>query len=111
MSMGSFNAAWQNTAPKGRNRIAQGFSPGLDGRKSALKVAPDVLVWPADGRADNVKTHASVATFRARIATPYPGLKPWAVLLRPFGVDDEYGSPRRSLRRREDDRPGSEPHS
>ena len=38
---------------KWSKRIAQGFSPGLDRKKRALKVAPDVWAWSADRRTNN----------------------------------------------------------
>jgi hypothetical protein len=38
---------------KWSNRIAQGFNPGWDRKKRALKVAPDVWAWPADRRPNN----------------------------------------------------------
>jgi hypothetical protein len=107
----SFNAAWQIAVPKGHNRIAQGFNPGYRTlERCALKGQQS---WCTSSRLrflDLARTRSG-ATFRAHLmATRYPGLKPWAVLLRPFGADDEYGLPRRGLRRREDDRPGRTPH-
>jgi hypothetical protein len=115
MSAQSFKATWRIAAPKGHNRIAQGFSPGMGGRKSALKVAPDVWASTADRHVDKYRalqrcalkaqwgwcTSSSFrmvdpvrvlsgATFRAHpMATRYPGVKPWAVLLCPFGAVDE----------------------
>jgi hypothetical protein len=35
---------------KWSNRIAQGFNPGLDRKKRALKATPDVLARPVDRR-------------------------------------------------------------
>lgn len=96
----SFNAAWQSTAPKGRNRLAQGFNPGYSvAIGCALKVAPDrVRTGSSILKLDRV--NQLWCPFRAhRTRTPYPGLKPWAVLLCSFGAEDD-----------EDDRRGGEPH-
>ena len=110
MSTRSFNVAWRIAAPKGHNRTAQGFNPGygvlqrcaLKGHQSRCTPSSFRMLDPARAR--------SAATFRAHPSpTGYPGLNPWAVLLCPFGADDEYGLPRRSLRRREYDK-GAEQH-
>ena len=123
MSTRSFNAAWQSTAPKGHNRTAQGFNPGyrvlercaLKGHQSRCTLSSLRVPYLARTR--------SSATFRAQLmATRYPGLKPWAVLLCPFGADDDSLSdeafspierPRllnRRSRKYEDDKGGTTPH-
>jgi hypothetical protein len=93
VSTRSLNLAWQITAPKGHNRIAQGFNPGcrvlqrcaLKGHQSWYTSSSSRIPYPARTR--------SGATFRVLPIVPrYPGLKPWAVLLRPFGADDDEDS-------------------
>jgi len=120
----TLKAAWQITAPQGHNRIAQGFNPGYRfAIGCALEVAPDRI-----GAGNNIResddVHRLWCPFRPHgCMTRYPGLKPWAILLRPFGAgedDDKYRQPRRlvrhslshgrSLRRREYDQPGNPPH-
>jgi len=80
----------RGSAPKGRNRIAQGFNPGYDVLpRRALK--GHQTWWGAANSSiqDRARTH-SIATFRAHsVGTRYPGLKPWAILFRPFRADDE----------------------
>jgi hypothetical protein len=98
MSTRSLNVAWRIAAPKGHHRTAQGFNPGYRvALGCALKVAPDRVRAGSNIRElDDV--HELCCPFRAhRCRTLYPGLKPWAVLLCPFGADDEYGLPRRRL--------------
>jgi hypothetical protein len=102
-----FTNLFGGSAPKGRNRIAQGFNPGYRVAIGCdLKASPARYAgadWARAGYSirelDDV--HQLWCPFRAcRCRTPYPGLKPWAVLLRPFGAYDEY----------EDDKSGGTPH-
>ena len=101
------------TAPKGLENLAQGFNPGYGTlTQRALKGHKNGCVASSSAIQNAVRTRSG-ATFRAHpMATPYPGLKPWAILLGPFGADED-GLPRRSLRRRDDeyddDKSGSTP--
>ena len=101
------------TAPKGLENLALGFSPGHGTlTQRALKGHKNGCVASSSAIQNAVRTRSG-ATFRAHpMATPYPGLKPWAILLGPFGADED-GLPRRSLRRRDDeyddDKSGSTP--
>ena len=94
----SFNLAWQIAAPKGHNRTAQGFNPGYNVlRRCGLK-GHQSWCRSSSSRMLDAAGAQSYATFRAHpMATRYPGLKPWAVLLRPFGAieyeDDKGGRP------------------
>ena len=76
-------------APKGQNKIAQGFSPGFSVlAECALKAAPDsgvadgAIDWTRCGQLANI-----LAPLSGRGSFPTnPGLKPWAMLLCPFGA-------------------------
>jgi hypothetical protein len=71
---------------KWSERIAQGFSPGYDVARRALKVAAEVDVQVVFARQSTDRTPTSGATFRARFSSSNPGLKPWAILLDHFMV-------------------------
>ena len=78
-----------SSAPKGQNRIAQGFHPGLVAPvRFALKgqqIRRDRLRFlPTTTRINQTD---SGATFRARSpGTINPGLKPWAMMFNRFAV-------------------------
>jgi hypothetical protein len=101
-------------APKGHNNIAQGFSPGLVGKEPRPESGARMLAsWPhlvqsiapsatpefgAAREAVLQKCLVRIAprdrgvedAFRAHSAkTENPGLKPWAMLLCPFGAGHE----------------------
>jgi hypothetical protein len=80
-----FLAPGSALAPKGRKDSAQGFNPGLDITfAGALKAALDPR---RVGKAIHLERIQSGATFRAHsVGTTYPGLKPWAKSLCPFGA-------------------------
>ena len=72
-----------SSAPKGQNRIAQGFNPGL--------VAPVRFALKGQqirrDRTTRINQTDSGATFRARSPrTINPGLKPWAMMFNRFVV-------------------------
>jgi hypothetical protein len=76
-------------APKGQNRIAQGFNPGLVAPvRFALKgqqIRRDRLRFVPT--ATRIYQPYSGATFRARSPrTVNPGLKPWAMMFNRFAV-------------------------
>ena len=99
--MDGANAERPQPAPQGHKRLAQGFNPGL-----ALRVMPACPPkFGSEGRRRKsgarrvgvlrdtitacVQSTApkSGACFRAHLVkTPNPGLKPWAILLCPFGA-------------------------
>jgi hypothetical protein len=74
-------------APKGQKIIAQGFSPGLVvTKRCALKVAPDV------GTTGEINAPRLEQSSRPPLSgrtnfLPNPGLKPWAMVFRPFGAE------------------------
>ena len=72
-----FLAPGSGLAPKGRKASAQGFNPGLDlAFAGALKAALDPRRL---GKTIDLERIQSGETI-------YPGLKPWAKSLRPFGA-------------------------
>jgi hypothetical protein len=80
-------------APKGHNNIAQGFSPGLVGKEPRPESGARMLAsWPHLVQSiAPTATPKSGAAFRAHSAkTENPGLKPWAMLLCPFGAGHEH---------------------
>jgi hypothetical protein len=122
MSTRTLKAARQITAPKGHNRTAQGFNPGYGVlKRCALKGQPTWRALSSSRMLVSARTRSG-ATFRAHPMAQYPGLKPWAVLFRPFGADDaEYSlsdeaysflrQPRLVVRRSRKDDKGAAPHS
>jgi hypothetical protein len=87
---------------KWSDRTAQGFNPGFDCKKRALKVAPDVWARPADRRPNNPNPRLGRhfpppplyprklrRTGGAHLATSYPGVNPWAILLDHFMVKNQ----------------------
>jgi hypothetical protein len=107
-------------APKGHKDLAQGFNPGYDVlKRCALKGHQSWLVT-LNSHIQNPARIPSGAPVRAHPPTPrYPGLKPWATSLRPFGAKDDEDSlsdeacfplqrPRLAIRRsRKDERRGA----
>ena len=124
MSTRRLNLACQCAAPKGQNRTAQGFNPGYGVlERRALKGHQTWCTRLCSRMPVSARTRSG-ATFRAHhIVTGYPGLKPWAILFRPFGADDDEYSlsdeayfflrqPRLWARRsRKDDNPGGAPQA
>jgi hypothetical protein len=97
-------ADFYNAAQKGHNILAQGFSPGNTAPiRCALKAAPDRIRAALCFDELEVPNRGWCPFRTGHINISYPGLKPWANMLCPFGAKDEDGLPRRSLRRREDE--------
>jgi hypothetical protein len=68
---------------KWSKRIAQGFNPGLDGEKRALKVAPDVEARSVDRRANNRNTRFG-RRFQGASYDSTPRAQALGYSLRPF---------------------------
>ena len=94
-------AVTTSLAPKGRNSIAQGFSPEFNVRiRYALKGHP--ICGDELPRIDRpvAKEQLSGTTFRALLRVmSNPGLKPWAVICNRFAVAGR-GRGRRRVRER-----------
>lgn len=74
---------------KWSERIAQGFNPGLDVARRALKVATEVRVFRWFCPSIRRQARTSGATFRALCFAFDPGLKPWAILSNHFMVKNQ----------------------
>jgi hypothetical protein len=76
-------------APKGHNRLAQGFNPGFAFRVMRPESGARRVRTLRDTVSPIPRSAApkSGASFRAHLVkTPNPGLKPWAILFCPFGA-------------------------
>jgi hypothetical protein len=88
-------------APKGRKKTAQGFNPGYDViKRRALKGHQNLRgtfnSWRAGPKAYTLGRHFQGASFWDYL----PRVKPWAVLLRPFGAEDSLSDGADSILRR-----------